>query len=76
VPQRLDEKVPEVGGCSLAAQSIRRHDVGYDDLLIFGNWPYGHEGFAVAVLPADEAVGLGQVHGAELRTCSGSSAAA
>jgi hypothetical protein len=42
--------------------------VGDHHQVIFRNWPGGHEGATVAVLPADEAAGLSQCHGAELRT--------
>jgi hypothetical protein len=54
--QRLDEKMPQIGGRAVASQCIRRNDVRNENQLIFRDRSARHERSTVAMLSADKAV--------------------
>jgi hypothetical protein len=59
MPQRLHKQMPQIGGCAITSQHIRRDGMGDKNQLIFRNRSARHERSTVAVLSAYEAVCYG-----------------
>jgi hypothetical protein len=56
VPQRLHEQMPQIGGCAITSQHVRRDRMRDENQLIFRNRSTRHQRSTIAVLSAYEAV--------------------